>query len=36
MMSDRQQRIHWLVAHLADALVIVLIVGAILYFGGAL
>ncbi len=35
-MTERQQRIHWVLSHLSDALVIVLIVFAILYFGGVM
>lgn len=31
MMSDRQQRIHWFFSHLADALLIVLVVGGLLW-----
>lgn len=36
MMTEKQQRIHWILAHLADALLIVLIIGVLLVLGGKL
>lgn len=30
-MTDRQQRLHWLVSHAADLLLIALLVGLLLY-----
>jgi len=34
MMTDRRQRVHWMMLHLADLLVIVLLIGIILWLGG--
>lgn len=31
-MSDRQQRIHWCLSHLADALLLILLVGLVVHF----
>jgi hypothetical protein len=36
MMTDKQQRMHWILAHLADALLILLVIGVLLLLGGKL
>jgi len=36
VITDRQQRIHWMMLHLADLLVIFLLVGIIFWIGGVL